>query len=427
MSAPKAFDATELHPDRKTPALSPLALVFHYLPRPFPTRELTNYSLVCRNWREQCREALFSQPVTWHKIPPEVELHLNSGSVSLMQIFPPLRNLMLQDLKISLHSITNLLRLLPSLHHFALVNPVLPGNPGRSATPDLILTQRQEIQGFHYSGQPLSLKTLTITGTADFGPVDDFARFVTKLLSIFDSLECCGVGARGGIYEPITVLVSEKTSPFLRIKQMKLVIERALWDLILKFVIGNFSVQALHDVSSFTVGDNTSSSWARMMVDHYHLQVSSEDPWHIHDEMSAAKRRLESLPPSTKEVTLDLQLIMNETTWNHWNALTDMLSILPSGLRAVHIHLGRPGASAKIGSFELPFLRCPNAKFEVQSHDHSIKRWSHVPFTDERGVTVSICESSNDCCIRNPSSFSWVYTPIPYRDTRAYNITQKEG
>lgn len=198
-------------------------------------QELMACSLVCRTWQEQTRKILFQIPITWSSIPLSVESHLKSDC--LMQTFPPLRDLTLPDIGLSLQEIAELLQSLPSLDVLQLDYGIFP--------------EKEELFSFNYTVKLLSLNDLaihiTIT-TLDTEFNDHFAVFPTFSPGCSPSWALWAIAKCIESKQSANLLnYTSPIKPFLHIKKMKMVNARHLCDRVLETVLGIFSVDVLYD------------------------------------------------------------------------------------------------------------------------------------------------------------------------------------
>ncbi|KAK7686742.1 hypothetical protein QCA50_010342 [Cerrena zonata] len=173
-------------------------------------------SLVCRTWQEQAREILFQIPITWSSIPLSVESRLKDDC--LIQMFPPLRDLTLTDIGLSLQGIAELLQSLPSLDVLQLDYGIFP--------------EKEEFFSFDYTGKLLSLNNLAIHITTPDTELNEyFAVFPT--FSPGFSLSWALWATAKFIKSKQSVNLLNYTSPikpFFHIKKMKMVIAKHLCD-----------------------------------------------------------------------------------------------------------------------------------------------------------------------------------------------------
>lgn len=192
-------------------------------------------SLVCRASRDPCQEALYSQPFkfTDSALSEEIlSIPSRPQGRSLLQVAPPIKDLSLCNVGLGMRDLVNLLRLLPSLDILAIHNPLL------TAT----------LETYEYKDDiRFSLTSLTITGKPSRWPVQIFALLVTKVLSIFHSIDHCEVYTGAKPTDPIQVSVSETTKPLLNISKMQLALPRDLLALFSNLVTGIVTIPILRN------------------------------------------------------------------------------------------------------------------------------------------------------------------------------------
>ncbi|KAK7686755.1 hypothetical protein QCA50_010355 [Cerrena zonata] len=152
------------------------------VPNPFPIKNVLHY-VDSKSTLATC-SPLFSKVVTSNSNTALADCLLTIAAPSdgfcLVQRIPPLSKLALHNTRFSLPEMANLLRWLPELEDFALVDP--------------ILTDRHQHNKFIYKDAFFfSLKILTVTATAhsESWPLTDYGLFLSRILPMFETIEHC--------------------------------------------------------------------------------------------------------------------------------------------------------------------------------------------------------------------------------------------
>lgn len=254
-------------PNRVTPNIFPIERVLRYISS---KKALAACSLVCKSWREKSQEALFSKSVILTSAFPLVDCLFTTPSPRnggcMIQFVPPLKILTLRNTRLSLPDIENLLRWLPSLNHLTIVDPVLI----------------QDVKAFDHTRRAVvlfSLTTLTVTCRADSWPVATFALFLSKLLSMLQSLESWKAYLEGEPVPPAQVQVSNSTSPFLNIRKMTFSTQATVLRHIPQTVPGTFYLPELHEHFRSPPEEKTVRHWKRLWFNQYYLHIQSVRSW----------------------------------------------------------------------------------------------------------------------------------------------------